>query len=174
MTGSVCCCARAANGSIAAEPAITLMKSRRLIVAPDTQGAAWPPFAVQYKKIINTDWSIRNANTRSLSLHDVRFSRHASGPWRNSKRSGLIKKRLRLRSGVKVKKKSAFYFEIYGSSFAAENKGHWRWAIFCGHEKKPVQVGSFHGPLAAATEHAKAAVSRLKERAKKGAPLHIN
>src|SRR5689334_5938964 len=112
MTGSVCCCARAANGSVAAEPAITLMKSRRLIVAPDTQGAAWPPFAVQYKKIINTDWSIRNANARSLyerdgspynvrfeslvdiplSLHDVRFSRHASGPWRNSKRSGLIKK----------------------------------------------------------------------------------
>jgi len=67
-----------------------------------------------------------------------------------------------------VKKKSAFHFEIYGSSFAAENKGHWRWAIFCGHEKKPVQVGSFHGPLAAATEHAKAAVSRLKERAKNG------
>jgi hypothetical protein len=79
----------------------------------------------------------------------------------------------RLCSGVKVKK-SGFHFELYGSSFAAENKGHWRWAIFCGHEKKPVQVGSFHGPLAAATEHAKAAVSRLKERAKKGAPLHIN
>jgi hypothetical protein len=44
------------------------MKSRRLIVAPDTQGAAWPPFAVQYKKIINTDWSIRNAKHGRFGL----------------------------------------------------------------------------------------------------------
>jgi hypothetical protein len=79
----------------------------------------------------------------------------------------------RLCSGVKVKK-SGFHFELYGSSFAAENKGHWRWAIFSGREKKPVQVGSFRGPLADATQHAEAAVSRLKGRAKKGAPLHTN
>jgi hypothetical protein len=71
-------------------------------------------------------------------------------------------------------KKNAFRFELYGSSFASEHKGHWRWAIFCGGEKKPVQVGSFHGPLAEATRHAEAAVSRLKERAKKRAPLHTN
>jgi len=45
---------------------------------------------------------------------------------------------------------------------------------FVATRKKPVQVGSFHGPLAAATEHAEAAVSRLKERAKKRAPLHTN
>ena len=130
MTGSVCCCARAANGSVAAEPAITLMKSRRLIVAPDTQGAAWPPFAVQYKKIINTDWSIRNANAPSfydsdgspynvrfgslvdipLSLHDVRFSRHASGPWRNSKRIGLIKKMSSTAQWCQSEKKECFSF----------------------------------------------------------------
>ena len=55
-----------------------------------------------------------------------------------------------------------------------KTKGIGAGQIFCGHEKKPVQVGSFHGPLAAATEHAKAAVSRLKERAKKRAPLHTN
>jgi hypothetical protein len=79
----------------------------------------------------------------------------------------------RLCSGIKVKK-SGFHFELYGSSFAAEIKGHWRWAIFCGREKKPVLVGSFHGPLVDATEHAQAAVSRLKERAKKRAPLHTN
>jgi hypothetical protein len=57
----------------------------------------------------------------------------------------------------------AFYFEIYGSSFAADNKVHWRWAIFCGREKKPVQVGSFHGPLAAATKHAKSIGFTLKK-----------
>ena len=39
---------------------------------------------------------------------------------------------------------------------------------FSGREKKPVQVGSFRGPLAAATQHAEAAVSRLKGRAKNG------
>jgi len=71
-------------------------------------------------------------------------------------------------------KKNDFHFELYGSSFAAENKGHWRWAIFSGSEKKPVQVGSFRGPLADATQHAQAAVSRLKGRAKKRAPLHTN
>ena len=87
--------------------------------------------------------------------------------WRISKRSGLNRKRLRLWGGVKVKK-SALHFELYGSSFASENKGHWRWAIFCGREKKPVQVGSFYGPPADATQHAGAAVSRLKGRAKKG------
>jgi hypothetical protein len=70
-------------------------------------------------------------------------------------------------------KKSAFYFEIYGSSFAAENKGHWRWAIFCGHEKKPVQVGSFHVRLPP-RQNTQKQRSRLKERAKKGAPLHTN
>jgi hypothetical protein len=75
--------------------------------------------------------------------------------------------------GVNVKK-NGFHFELYGSSFATENKGHWRWAIFCGNEKKPVQVGSFHGPLADATQHAEAAVLRLKERAKKRARLHAN
>jgi hypothetical protein len=42
---------------------------------------------------------------------------------------------------------------------------------FSGREKKPVQVGSFRGPLAAATQHAEAAVSRLKGRAKKRAPI---
>jgi hypothetical protein len=92
--------------------------------------------------------------------------------WRISKRSGLIKKRLPVQ-WVKMKK-SGFHFELYGSSFAAENKGHWRWAIFSGREKKPVQVGSFRGPLADATQHAQAAVSRLKGRAKKRAPLHTN
>jgi hypothetical protein len=69
-------------------------------------------------------------------------------------------------------KKNGFHFVLYGSSFAALNKGHWRWAIFRGREKKPVQVGSFRGPLADATQHA--AVSRLKDRAKKRAPLHTN
>jgi hypothetical protein len=67
-----------------------------------------------------------------------------------------------------------FISSLYGSSFAAQNKGHWRWAIFRGREKKPVQVGSFRGPLADATQHAEAAVSRLKDRAKKLAPLHTN
>jgi len=47
-------------------------------------------------------------------------------------------------------------------------------AIFSGREKKPVQVGSFRGPLADATQHAEAAVSRLNGRAKKRAPLHTN
>ena len=70
--------------------------------------------------------------------------------------------------GVKVKKKSAFHFEIYGSSFAAENKGHCRWVNILWPLEKTGTVGSFHGPLATATEHAKAAVSRLKERAKNG------
>jgi len=32
------CCARAVNGHVAAEPAITLMKSRRLIASPEAQG----------------------------------------------------------------------------------------------------------------------------------------
>ena len=100
-----------------------------------------------------------------------RLRTRGSKLWRISKRNGLIKKRLRPCGGVKVKK-SDFHFELYGSSFAAESKGHWRWAIFRRREKKPVQVGSFRGPLADATQHAEAAVSRLKERAKKRAPLH--
>jgi len=101
------------------------------------------------------------------------IQQRAKKRWRILRDSGLIKKRLRLCSGVKVKK-SGFHFELYGSSFAAEDKGHWRWAIFCGREKRPAQVGSFHGPPADATQHAEAAVSRLKERAKKRAPLHTN
>jgi hypothetical protein len=49
-----------------------------------------------------------------------------------------------------------------------------QWLSFRSREKKPVQVGSFRGPLADAPQHAEAAVSRLKDRAKKRAPLHTN
>ena len=66
--------------------------------------------------------------------------------WRISKRNGLIKKRLRPCGGVKVKK-NGFHFELYGSSFAAESKGHWRWAIFSGREKKPVRSARFAARL---------------------------
>jgi hypothetical protein len=37
MTSIAGCCARAASGQVAAELAITLMKSRRLIVSPEAQ-----------------------------------------------------------------------------------------------------------------------------------------
>jgi len=71
-------------------------------------------------------------------------------------------------------KKTALHYELYGSSSAIGDKGHWRWAIFWGNEKKPIQVGSFYGPLADAEQHAKAAISRLKERTIKQAPLLTN
>jgi len=58
-------------------------------------------------------------------------------------------------------------YELYGSSSASQNKGHWRWAIFAGKEKRPLQVGSFYGSLADAKKHAEAAISRLEERARK-------
>jgi hypothetical protein len=67
-----------------------------------------------------------------------------------------------------MERAGAFHFEIYGSSFAAENKGHWRRVNILWPLEKTGTGRSFHSPLAAATEHAKAAVSRLKERAKNG------
>src|SRR4029453_7484502 len=58
MTGIAVCCARTASGNATAEPAIPLMKSRRLIVAPrkiKAQNRSLNVFAgLQYKKIINT------------------------------------------------------------------------------------------------------------------------
>ena len=71
-----------------------------------------------------------------------------------------------------MKKKNELHYELYGASARGENKGYWRWAIFAGHEKKPLLVGSFYGTLAEAKEHAEAAISRLKERSRKRkAPL---
>jgi hypothetical protein len=65
-----------------------------------------------------------------------------------------------------VPKKNRLRYELYGSSSAGGNKGHWRWAIFAGQEKRPMQVGSFYGSLRDAKQHAEAAISRLKERAR--------
>jgi hypothetical protein len=43
-----------------------------------------------------------------------------------------------------------------------EKEGHWRWLIISPRSKKPLQVGSFYGPLPEAKRHAEAAVLRLK------------
>jgi len=66
-----------------------------------------------------------------------------------------------------MNKKNSLHYELYGTSARDEKKGYWRWAIFAGNEKKPLLVGSFYGALAEAKEHAEAAISRLKERARK-------
>jgi hypothetical protein len=54
-------------------------------------------------------------------------------------------------------------FDLVGSAVAGE-KGYWRWTIFSKRSKKPLQVGSFYGPLQEARKHAEAAVLHLKER----------
>ena len=56
-------------------------------------------------------------------------------------------------------------YELYGSSSFGEDKGHWRWAIFAGREKRPVQIGCVYGSMLEAEEHAGAAIDRLNERA---------
>ena len=66
-----------------------------------------------------------------------------------------------------MKKKSELYYELYGSSAGAGEKGYWRWAIFVGREKKPLLVGCFYGTLPDAKENAEAAIFRLKERVRK-------
>jgi len=55
-------------------------------------------------------------------------------------------------------------YELYGSSSAVGDKAHWKWAIFTGRDKKPMQIGSVYGSLLEAEEHAGAAIDRLKER----------
>ena len=55
-------------------------------------------------------------------------------------------------------------YELYGSSSAVGDKAHWKWAIFTGRDKKPMQVGAVYGSLLEAEEHAGAAIDRLKER----------
>jgi len=60
-----------------------------------------------------------------------------------------------------MRKKSALHYELYGSSATTSGTGFWRWAIFVGQEKKPVQVGSFYGPLPDAKKHAEAAMQRF-------------
>jgi len=71
--------------------------------------------------------------------------------------------------GLFVPKKNQLRYELYGSSSAAQERGQWRWAIFAGREKRPVQVGSFYGSLEDAKLHTEAAISRLRERARKNA-----
>jgi hypothetical protein len=66
-----------------------------------------------------------------------------------------------------MNKKNSLHYELYGTSARDEKKGHWRWAIFAGHEEKPLLVGSFYGTLPQAKEHAEAAILRLKERTRK-------
>jgi len=66
-----------------------------------------------------------------------------------------------------MKKKNELHYELYGSSAGAGKKGYWRWAIFAGREKKPLLVGSFYGTLPDAKGNTKAAILRLKERARK-------
>jgi hypothetical protein len=66
-----------------------------------------------------------------------------------------------------MKKKNLLYYELYGASARGDKKGHWRWAIFAGREKKPLLVGSFYGTLPDAKENAEAAIFRLKERVRK-------
>jgi hypothetical protein len=63
-----------------------------------------------------------------------------------------------------MNKKNSLHYELYGASARGQKKGYWRWAIFAGREKKPLQVGSFYGTLGNAKECAEAAILRLKER----------
>ena len=63
-------------------------------------------------------------------------------------------------------------YELYGSSSPVGDRAHWKWAIFAGRERKPMQVGSVYGSLLEAEKHAGAAIDRLKERtARENAPL---
>jgi hypothetical protein len=56
-------------------------------------------------------------------------------------------------------------YELYGSSSLGGDKGHWRWAIFAGREKRPMQIGCVYASMLEAKEHAGAAIDRLKKRA---------
>src|SRR5215510_3921753 len=67
---------------------------------------------------------------------------------------------------VEMKKKSLLHYELYGTSARGDKKGYWRWAIFAGHEEKPVEAGSFYGTLEEAKEHAEDTISSLKQRAR--------
>jgi hypothetical protein len=66
----------------------------------------------------------------------------------------------------KMGRNTSLKFDLVGSATAGE-KGYWRWTIFSGSSKKPLQVGSFYGPLPEVKKHAEAAVLRLKERSQK-------
>jgi hypothetical protein len=70
-------------------------------------------------------------------------------------------------AGCEMRKKNTLHYELYGASVRGDKNGYWRWAVFAGHEKKPLLVGSFRGTLQDAKEHAEAARSRLQERIRK-------
>lgn len=63
----------------------------------------------------------------------------------------------------KMEREASLQYILVGSAVAGE-KGCWRWSIFSGLKDKPVETGSFYGPLPGAKEYVEAALWRLKNK----------
>lgn len=61
-----------------------------------------------------------------------------------------------------MEREASLQYILVGSPVAGEN-GYWRWSIFSGLDNKPLEAGSFCGPLPAAKEYVEAALWRLKK-----------